>query len=323
MRGDRRVFVAGHAGMVGSALVRRLSREPGVEVVTAPRQQLDLTEQAAVRTWFAEQSVEEVYLAAGMVGGIHANNTLPADFIYRNLLIEANVIDAAHRNGVQRMLFLGSSCIYPRLARQPITEDALLQGTLEATNEAYAVAKIAGIKLCESYSRQFGRDYRSVMPTNLYGPNDNFDIEQGHVLPSLLRRFYQARESGAKQVVIWGTGTPRREFLYVDDLAEACVHVMRIPHAQWKAATEPMLSHLNVGTGEDCSIRELAELIADVTGYAGRVVFDTTRPDGTPRKRLDVTRIRELGWRPSIGLRDGLERTYSWFVENLDRIRGR
>jgi GDP-L-fucose synthase len=309
------IFVAGHRGMVGSAIVRQLEIR-GAKIVTASRKQVDLTSQAAVMDFFARHRMDQVYLAAAKVGGIHANNTYPAEFIYENLMIESNIIHAAHSSGVQKLLFLGSSCIYPRLAEQPMKEEALLTGVLEPTNEPYAIAKIAGIKLCESYNRQYGRDYRSVMPTNLYGPNDNFHPENSHVIPALLRRFHEAKIAGADEVVIWGSGTPRREFLHVDDMAAACVHVMELDPARYQAHTRPMLSHINVGTGTDCTIRELAETVARVTGFTGRLVFDASKPDGAPRKLLDVSRLAALGWKASIGLEDGLRDAYRWFVEN-------
>ena len=311
---DDVVFVAGHRGMVGSAIVRRLQALGYRQLLTASHDELDLTDQAAVRRFFGRQRIDQVVLAAAKVGGIQANNSLPAEFIVENLMIEANVIDAAHRAGVQRLLFLGSSCIYPRLAPQPMREDSLLTGTLEATNEPYAIAKIAGIKLCESYNRQYGRDYRSVMPTNLYGPNDNYHPENSHVIPALLRRFHAAVQEGAAEVVIWGSGTPMREFLHVDDMAAASVHVMELDAAVYRQHTQPMLSHINVGTGVDCSIRELAETVARVTGFEGRLVFDASKPDGTPRKLLDVSRLKALGWQAGIGLEDGLRDAYAWFV---------
>lgn len=316
------VFVAGHRGMVGSALVRRLETLGRGPVVTAGRDELDLQDTVAVRRFFAERRIDEVYLAAARVGGIHANEHYPADFIYDNLMIEANVVDAAHRAGIDRLLFLGSSCIYPKLAPQPMREEALLTGPLEPTNEPYAIAKIAGIKLCESYNRQHGRDYRSVMPTNLYGPNDNFHPANSHVIPALLRRFHEAVQDGAPEVPIWGSGTPMREFLHVDDLAAACVHVMDLPAARYREHTRPGLSHLNVGTGVDCSIRQLAETVARVTGFHGTLRFDATRPDGAPRKLLDVARLRALGWEPRIGLEEGLRATYAWFRTHLDHVRG-
>ncbi len=300
------VYVAGHRGMVGSAICRALRSQGYTDVLTRTHDELDLVDPQAVRAFFEAARPAYVYLAAAKVGGIHANNSYPAEFLYRNLMIEANVIHEAWRTGVERLLFLGSSCIYPRLAPQPMGEDALLTGPLEPTNEPYAIAKIAGIKLCESYRRQYGADFRSVMPTNLYGPGDNYHPENSHVIPALIRRFDEARRNGDDKVVVWGSGTPRREFLHVDDLAAACVHVMGLPRDAWEAATKPQQGHLNIGTGEDLTIRELAELIARVTGYTGRIEFDTSRPDGAPRKLLDVSRIHALGWRASIALADGL-----------------
>ena len=289
--------------------------------MTRSRAELDLTDQAAVRIFLEAQRPDQVYLAAARVGGIYANNTFPADFIYENLMIEANVIEAAHRAGVQKLLFLGSSCIYPRMAGQPMRENALLTGQLEPTNEPYAIAKIAGIKLCESYNRQHGRDYRSVMPTNLYGPGDNFHPDNAHVIPALMRRLHEAVESGASEVAIWGSGRPRREFLHVDDMAAASVFVMNLDEATYRANTEPMLSHINVGTGTDCTIRELAETLARVTGFKGSLRFDAGKPDGTPRKLLDVSRLEALGWRASIPLEDGLRSTYAWFLANGNSLR--
>jgi GDP-L-fucose synthase len=303
--------------MVGSAIARQLvtGGHPEENIIARSRSALDLTNQAAVRDFFATERIDEVYLAAAKVGGIHANNTLPAEFIYENLMIEANVIDAAFRNGVRKLLLLGSSCIYPKYAEQPMREDALLTGTLEPTNEPYAVAKIAGIKLCESYNRQYaesdGIDYRSVMPTNLYGPGDNYHPELSHVIPALIRKFHEAKKVSSSEVVVWGSGTPRREFLYVDDMAAASLHVMRLPKSEYEKHTEPMLSHINVGFGEDVSIRELAGSIADVVGFDGDIVFDTNRPDGTPRKLLDSARIRATGWRPRVGLEEGLRLAYA------------
>ena len=319
---DQCVFVAGHRGMVGSAIVRRLQALGYRNILTAGRDVVDLVDQQAVQRFFEERAIDQVYLAAARVGGIHANNTYPAEFIYQNLMIEANLVHAAHAHGVQRLLFLGSSCIYPKLAEQPMREEALLTGVLEPTNEPYAIAKIAGIKLCESYNRQYGRDFRSVMPTNLYGPGDNYHPENSHVIPALLLRFHEAVQRGDSEVVIWGSGTPRREFLHVDDMAAACVHVMELDEAVLRDHTRPMLSHINVGTGEDCTIRELAETVARVTGFTGRLVFDTDKPDGAPRKLLDVSRLAALGWRPQIGLEEGLRDAYAWYVENRADVRG-
>ncbi|MEH6387412.1 GDP-L-fucose synthase [Pseudomonas profundi] len=319
---DQRVFVAGHRGMVGSAIVRRLEALGYRNIITRSRQELDLLSQAAVSAFFAEERIDQVYLAAAKVGGIHANNSYPAEFIYENLMIEANIIHAAHANDVQRLLFLGSSCIYPKNADQPMREEALLTGVLEPTNEPYAIAKIAGIKLCESYNRQYGRDYRSVMPTNLYGPHDNYHPENSHVIPALLRRFHEAAQRGDEEVVVWGSGTPMREFLHVDDMAAASVHVMNLDSSTYQQHTQPMLSHINVGTGQDCTIRELAETISQVTGFQGRLTFDASKPDGTPRKLMDVSRLAALGWNAQIGLEDGLRDAYSWFVEHMDEARG-
>lgn len=317
----QRIYVAGHRGMVGTAIVRQLQAHGDCEIVTHTHTELDLTDQAAVRRFFEAEQVNQVYLAAAKVGGIHANDTYPAEFIYDNLMMECNIIHGAHLVGVQKLLFLGSSCIYPRNAPQPMREDALLTGTLEATNEPYAVAKIAGIKLCESYNRQYGRDYRSVMPTNLYGPNDNFHLDNSHVIPALMRRFHEAVQSGAESVTIWGSGKPMREFLHVDDMAAASVFVMNLDDAIYRANTQPMLSHINVGTGVDCTIRELAETMARVTGFAGKLVFDASKPDGTPRKLMDVARLKALGWQAGIGLEEGLARTYAWFVANQEDFR--
>jgi GDP-L-fucose synthase len=310
------IYVAGHNGMVGSAIVRHLKALGTLNLVVRTHSDLDLTNQAAVNEFFATEKPDQVYLAAAKVGGIHANNTYPAEFIYQNLMIEANIIDAAYRNGVEKLLFLGSSCIYPKLAEQPIREDALLTGTLEPTNEPYAIAKIAGIKLCESYNRQYGTDYRSVMPTNLYGPGDNYHPENSHVIPALIRRFHEAKENNAPVVTIWGTGTPKREFLYVDDMAAASVHVMNLDKGTYDQYTEPMLSHINVGCGEDLTIRELAETIARVTGFTGSIEFDTSKPDGTPRKLMDSTRLNNLGWTPKTSLTEGLKVAYQDFITN-------
>jgi len=312
-----RIYVAGHRGMVGGAISRKL-RERGVEVITRTHAELDLTDQAAVRTFFASEKPDGVVLAAAKVGGIHANNTYPADFIYENLMIETNVVHQAYVAGVQRLLFLGSSCIYPRAVEQPMREDALLTGVLEPTNEPYAVAKIAGIKLCESYNRQYGTDYRSVMPTNLYGPGDNFHPENSHVMPALIRRFHEAATSGAEEVVIWGTGAPYREFLHVDDMAEASLFVFDLDKKTYEANTEPMLSHINVGYGEDVTIAELAHLIADVTAFSGRIVFDISKPDGTRRKLMDSSRLNGMGWKAKVVLVDGIRETYQWFLDSYE-----
>ncbi|GLR31678.1 GDP-L-fucose synthase [Shewanella decolorationis] len=307
--------------MVGSAIVRQLLQKSDVNVVTRGRDELDLLDQVAVRDFFSTQKIDQVYLAAAKVGGIIANNTYPAEFIYENLTIQNNIIHSAHLAGVQELLFLGSSCIYPKLADQPMTESALLTGTLEPTNEPYAIAKIAGIKMCESYNRQYGRNYRSVMPTNLYGENDNFHPENSHVIPALLRRFHEAKLKGDLQVVAWGSGTPMREFLHVDDMAAASIYVMNLDQATYEANTEPMLSHINVGTGVDCTIRELVETVARVVGFTGDIVFDATKPDGTPRKLMDVSRLKSLGWQASITLEQGLQTTYQWFLANQDNFR--
>jgi GDP-L-fucose synthase len=315
-----KIYVAGHRGMVGSAILSRLLAQghPAERIVTRTRAELDLTEQAAVRTFFAAEKPDQVYLAAAKVGGIYANNTYPAEFIYSNLMVESNVIDAAFRTGVQKLLFLGSSCIYPKLAQQPMSEDALLTGLLEPTNEPYAVAKIAGIKLCESYNRQYGVshgvDYRSVMPTNLYGPGDNYHPDNSHVIPGLLRRFHEAKVQGASEVLIWGSGTPRREFLYVEDMARACVHVMNLNFEVYKSKTTLMCSHINVGSGKDISIRDLASLVASTVGYAGRIVCDMTKSDGPPRKLMDSTRLADTGWRPVVELQEGLALAYRDFL---------
>lgn len=319
---DKRVFVAGHGGMVGSAIVRKLKELGYCNIITRDRSELDLTNQMEVADFFKSQAVEQVYLCAAKVGGIYANNTYPADFIYENLMIEANLINASYRSGVNELLFLGSSCIYPKEAAQPIREEALLSGPLEPTNEPYAVSKIAGIKLCESYNRQCGTDFRSVMPTNLYGPGDNFDPNNSHVIPGLLRRFHEAKCAESKEVVVWGSGRAMREFLHVDDLAAGANYLMERDRATYECYTSPMLSHINIGTGRDCSIQELAEIIAQVVGFEGDINFDTSMPDGSPRKLLDVARMHSVGWRASIGLKEGLHHVYQWFLDNRDNIRG-
>lgn len=317
----KKIFIAGHRGMVGSAIVRQLQKCDDVELILRSRTELDLINQKAVADFFKSEKIDEVYLAAAKVGGIIANNTYPADFIYENLMIECNIIHSAHTASIQKLLFLGSSCIYPKLAEQPMAESALLTGTLEPTNEPYALAKIAGIKLCESYNRQYGRDYRSVMPTNLYGPHDNFHPENSHVIPALLRRFHEARLNGDKQVVAWGSGKPMREFLHVKDMAAASIHVMTLDKTTYDENTESMLSHINVGTGVDCTIRELVETVAKVTDYQGEIVFDTTKPDGAPRKLMNVDRLKALGWRYTYDLKEGLEDAYQWFLDNQDKFR--
>jgi len=312
MNKDARIFIAGHSGLVGSAIVRKMRSVGFMNLLTRSRTALDLEDQAAVETFFEEQSPEYVFLAAAKVGGIHANSVYPGDFIRSNLQIQTNVIDAAYRNGARKLLFLGSSCVYPKLARQPMTEDCLLAGPLEETNRAYAVAKIAGIEMCRAYRRQYGFDAISIMPTNLYGPEDNFSLEDSHVLPALIRKFHAAKEDGSDRVVIWGTGTPRREFLHVDDLADACLFLMECYDE------EPLV---NVGWGEDITIKELAELICSVVGYSGELKFDTSRPNGTPRKLLDVSRLTKLGWEAKISLESGIESTYAWFLQNIDSYR--
>jgi len=317
-----RIYVAGHRGLVGSALVRKLKKDGYTNLLLKSRQDLDLCNQGAVSAFFEKERPEHVFLAAAKVGGIHANDTFPADFITGNLQIQTNIITTAFRTGVKSLLFLGSSCIYPRECPQPMKEEYLLTGALEPTNEPYAIAKIAGMKMCESYNRQWGTDFRSVMPTNLYGPGDNFHPENSHVLPALLRRIHEAKESGADKVTIWGSGRPMREFLHVDDLASACLHVMNLDRETYRSRTLPMLSHINIGTGEDCTIRELAETISRVVGFKGRIGFDPSRPDGMPRKLLDVSKINKLGWKACITLEEGLKSTYRWFLENIGSIRG-
>jgi GDP-L-fucose synthase len=317
----RKIYLAGHRGMVGGAILRALQARGETNVITRTHAELDLIDQAAVRAFMQAERPDVVILAAAKVGGIFANNSYPADFIYENLMIEANVIHQAYAAGVTRLLQLGSSCIYPRAVLQPMREDALLTGVLEPTNEPYAIAKIAGIKLCESYNRQHGTDYRSVMPTNLYGQGDNFHPENSHVLPALIRRFHEAAQSGAEEVTIWGSGTPRREFLHVDDMAAASLFVLDLPKADYEANTEPMLSHINVGSGIDISILELAQKVAAITGYNGRIVTDASKPDGTPRKLMDVSRLTQMGWSAQIGLDQGLAETYQWFLANSETFR--
>jgi GDP-L-fucose synthase len=317
----KRVFVAGHKGMVGSAIIRQLEQRQDLELVVRSRNELDLLNQQAVKAFFNTEKIDQVYLAAAKVGGIMANNTYPAEFIFENLSIQNNIIHSAHLADVQHMLFLGSSCVYPKLAEQPISESALLTGTLEATNEPYAMAKIAGIKMCESYNRQYARDYRSVMPSNLYGPHDNFHPKNSHVIPGLIRRFHEAKMQGDSQVTAWGSGKPMREFLYVDDMAAASVHVMQLDKTTYDANTQAMLSHINVGTGVDCSIQALVETVAKVVGFTGQIRFDASKPDGAPRKLLDVSRLEQLGWRYSISLEQGLNKTYQWFLNNQNQFR--
>ena len=317
----RKIYLAGHRGMVGGAILRQLQARGETNIVTRSHAELDLTDQAAVRAFMQVERPDVVILAAAKVGGILANNSYPADFIYENLMIEANVVHQAFAAGVTRLLQLGSSCIYPRTVPQPMGEDALLTGVLEPTNEPYAIAKIAGIKLCESYNRQHGTDYRSVMPTNLYGPGDNFHPENSHVLPALIRRFHEAAQSGAEEVMIWGSGTPRREFLHVDDMAAASLFVLDLPKADYEANTQPMLSHINVGSGTDISVLELAHKVAAITGYRGRIVTGPSKPDGTPRKLMDVSRLTQMGWSTQIGLEQGLTETYQWFLANSETIR--
>jgi GDP-L-fucose synthase len=319
--GASKIFVAGHRGMVGSAIVRQLlaSGVPADNILSRTHAELDLCNQAAVQAFFVAEQPSQVYLAAAKVGGIHANNTYPADFIYDNLMVQCNVIQAAHHSGVQKLLFLGSSCIYPREVAQPMREEALMTGTLEPTNEPYAVAKIAGIKLCESYNRQYGRDYRSVMPTNLYGPGDNYHPDNSHVIPALIRRFHEAKTSAAPTVAIWGTGTPKREFLYVDDMAAASVFVMNLPLDTYAANTSPMCSHINVGFGSDVTIAEVAQAVCQAVGYPGQITFDTSKPDGSPRKWMDSSRLNNLGWRAKVGLARGLAHSYHDFIKQIER----
>lgn len=318
---DKKIYLAGHRGMVGEAILKRLRMRGHDNVVLRTHAELDLTDQAAVRDFMQAEKPDQVILAAAKVGGIHANNEYPAEFIYQNLMMEANVIHQAWAAGCRELLFLGSSCIYPKFAEQPMRESALLTGILEPTNEPYAIAKISGIKLCESYNRQYGTDYRSVMPTNLYGENDNFHLENSHVIPAMIRKIHDAKTAGAPTVTLWGSGKAMREFLHVDDMAAACLHVMELSAPVYRSVTEPMLSHLNVGTGEDVTIRELAETVQKVVGFVGEIVWDSGKPDGTPRKLMDNAKLRSLGWQPSIGLEAGLRSTYQWFVEHHAEIK--
>jgi len=321
MNNKKRIFVAGHKGMVGSAIVRQLDATGFSNIVTCTRNELDLNNQQDVLDFFQSEKIDQVYLAAAKVGGIVANNSYPADFIYENLMIQANIINASHLNNIHQLLFLGSSCIYPKLTDQPMSEKALLTGALEPTNEPYAIAKIAGVKLCESYNRQYGRDYRSVMPTNLYGSHDNFHPDNSHVIPALLLRFHEAKLSNAAEVLAWGSGSPRREFLHVDDMAEACVFVMELDKVTYQNSIEPMLSHINVGSGVDCTIRELTEIVAKVVGYKGEIIWDRSKPDGAPRKLMNVDRLKTLGWEYTIQLERGLHDTYQWFLLNQNGFR--
>ncbi len=313
-----KIYVAGHRGLVGSAIVRQLKTLGCTNIITRTHTELDLVDQAQVQAFFKKEKPEYVFLAAAKVGGIHANNTYPAEFIYQNMMIEANIIDAAYHSGVEKLLFLGSSCIYPRAVEQPMQEEALLTGILEPTNEPYALAKIAGIKLCESYNRQYGTDFRSVMPTNLYGEGDNFHPENSHVIPAVMRRFHEAKERGSSEVVVWGSGKPMREFLHVDDMASACLYVIQLDKETYEINTKPMLSHINVGTGVDCTIREMAETIKKVVGFEGDLVFDTSKPDGAMRKLMDISRLKAMGWEASIDFEEGLASTYEWFLTRVN-----
>jgi GDP-L-fucose synthase len=314
MNKDDKIYIAGHRGLVGSAIVRQLKSRGFTNLVMHTHKELDLINQAQVQNFFQQEKPDYVILAAAKVGGIHANNTYPADFIYQNMMIEANVINSAYENKVKRLLFLGSTCIYPKAVEQPMREDALLTDTLEPSNEPYALAKITGIKLCESYNRQYGTDFRSVMPTNLYGINDNFHPENSHVIPALIQRFHQAKINNDKEVVVWGTGNVMREFLYVDDMAEASLFVLELDEKTYQFNTKPMLSHINVGTGKDITIREISETMKEVVGFKGNLTFDTTKPDGSPRKLIDVSRLSNMGWKYSIDLEDGLKKTYKWYL---------
>ena len=313
---NEKIYIAGHCGLVGSAIVRQLKSRGFTNLLMRTHKELDLTNQVSVKTLFKNEQPDYVILAAGKVGGIYANNTYPADFIYQNIMIEANIIQAAYEFKVKRLLFLGSTCIYPKAVEQPMREDAILTNTLEPTNEPYAIAKIAGIKLCESYNRQYGTDFRSVMPTNLYGINDNFHPENSHVIPALMCRFHEAKMNNDKEVIVWGTGNSMREFLYVDDMAAGSLFVLELDEQIYQANTKPMLSHINIGTGKDITIREMAETMKQVVGFKGRLIFDTTKPDGSPRKLIDVTRLSDLGWEYTTKLKEGLEKTYKWYLSN-------
>ncbi len=317
----KRVFVAGHKGMVGSSICRLIKNSKNFELITASRDELDLLSQTNVQKFLKKESPDIVIQAAAKVGGIHANNTFPAQFIFENLQIQNNIINGSHLADIQHLLFLGSSCIYPKLAKQPMSEDMLLAGKLESTNEPYAIAKIAGIKLCESYNRQYGRDYRSIMPTNLYGPGDNFHPENSHVLPSLIRKFHQAKKNEDSQVIVWGSGKPKREFLHVDDLASAILHILKIPFDEYINYISPMQSHINVGSGQDISIKDLAEVIMNVVGFEGQIVFDKSKPDGAPQKLMNIDLLKSLGWNQKISLKKGLDRTYRWFLKNQNNLR--
>jgi len=314
MKLNNKIYIAGHSGLVGSAIVRQLESRGFTNLLMRTHKELDLTNQVQVQTFFEQEKPDYVILAAAKVGGIHANNTYPADFIYQNIMIETNVINSAYENKVKRLLFLGSTCIYPKAVKQPMCEEAILTDVLESTNEPYALAKIAGIKLCESYNRQYDTDFRSVMPTNLYGPNDNFHPENSHVIPALMRRFHEAKVNNDAEVIVWGTGNAMREFLYVDDMAEASLFVLELDEQTYQANTRPMLSHINVGTGKDVTIREMAETMKEVVGFKGNLTFDTTKPDGSPRKLIDVSRLSNMGWKYSINLEDGLKKTYEWYL---------
>jgi len=316
MRLKDKIYIAGHRGLVGSAIVRQLESRGFTNLLMRTHKELDLTNQTQVQSFFTQENPDYVILAAAKVGGIHANNTYPADFIYQNMMIEANVINSAYESKVKRLLFLGSTCIYPKSVEQPMREDALLTDVLEPTNEPYALAKIAGIKLCESYNRQHGTDFRSVMPTNLYGINDNFHPENSHVIPALMQRFHQAKVNNNPEVVVWGTGNAMREFLYVDDMAQASLFVLELDEQTYKDNTQPMLSHINVGTGKDTTIREMAETMKQVVGYEGRLTFDATKPDGAPRKLIDISRLKRMGWEYRVDLKEGLKKTYAWYLNN-------